>query len=117
MDSIRNALAPMMDSLWIELGLQDLSETDKQNLSDKIFDHLSEAITIRLLEVLPEAEVSKEKLQQMTDEDLDELLKTHAVDFIGIVFEEAGLLREDLKNAAAYAEGYLHAKKEEKGDA
>lgn len=108
-DPIKEKIRPLLAPLWQELGLEKLPDEQKEQLSEKLFSVLTDAVSVRMLAAIPEANADPAWIRNMNDDELEALMRKHDLDFFAIVMEEATELRENLLSSVAYAEGYIKA--------
>lgn len=97
--------ANALDQLFIELGLENLSDEEKVQLTTKITTLLKNKLTIRIVEQVPADKI--EELTNLSEEDTIAMLAQYGIDLEALIIEESLLLRQDLLDSASYMKGFI----------
>lgn len=95
----------LLDDVLAEMGLADLEADKKTALKKKLQDTLTESVITRVVVMIPEME--KEALLQLNPDSFADLLEANSINLLEIAIEEGTEMRRELKETAAYAQGYL----------
>ena len=102
-----------LDSLFVEMGLTDLDETEKLTYTKKIMQLLHDRLKLRFLTMVEDSDREFLENVQSVDEMLSYMETKKNIDFDQIAVEEATSLREELIGTIQYVKGAMNVKPED----
>ena len=94
-----------LTSLFIELGLEGITQEQKDKYSEQIFNMLEDRVAMRLEDFVTEEEM--DQLDTMADEEVAKFFDDKGVNLGEISAEEALSLREELLSTMSFANGVI----------